>query len=175
MHSAGKVKLATLGENGKEHIVKLVQEGDITGENAIFSNTKHHHSAIAIEDTLACFIPKEAFILSLQNSQMMTMDVLQSLALKLENSQEKQVDLAQKTVKERLANTLLSFRDAYGESKEGFLNIKFSREEIADFIGTSTETVIRLLSEWNNNNIINISKKNIHLNEIHALNALAGN
>lgn len=172
--SSGKIKLSTIGENGREHILKIVGEGDITGENAIFSKHPHHHSAIALEDTMTCFIPKEAFMHLLRNSPTIAMDVLETLAQNIETSQQKQQDLAQKTVKERLANTLISFRNTYGETAEHFLNIKFSREEIADFIGTSTETVIRLLSEWNNNNIITLNKKQIKINALNELNSLAG-
>ncbi|PZP45848.1 MAG: Crp/Fnr family transcriptional regulator [Pseudopedobacter saltans] len=167
--SSGKVKLSTLGENGREHILKIVGEGDITGENAIFSKHPHHHSAIAIEDTMTCFVPKEAFMKSLRNSPAMTMDVLEALSKNIETAERKQQDFAQKNVKERLADTLLSFKNSYGENDEHFLNIKFSREEIADFIGTSTETVIRLLSEWNSASIITLNKKQIRINSVDKL------
>lgn len=172
--SSGKVKLSTIGENGREHIIKIVGAGDITGENAIFANHPHHHSAIAIEDTTTCFIPKEVFINSMRNNPSMTMDVLAFLANDIENSQQKQQELAQKTVKARLAQMLLSFHKNYGEDKEHYINIKFSREEIADFIGTSTETVIRLLSDWKNNDIIKLNKKQIRINAIQQLVALSG-
>ncbi len=172
--SSGRVKLVNSGENGREHILKIIQAGDVTGENAIFSNNPYHNSAVAIEDTYVCFIPKDSFMHMLKKSPMLTLDVLQSMAQTVENSQEKQKDLAQRTVKERLANALLYFKNTYGENMEQYLNIKLSREEIADFIGTSTETVIRLLSDWSGENIISLNKKQIRINSVKDLNVLAG-
>ncbi|MFT4203406.1 MAG: Crp/Fnr family transcriptional regulator [Chitinophagaceae bacterium] len=172
--SSGKIKLVNTGENGREHILEILQAGDVAGEFAIFSNSVHRSSAIALESTQVCFIPKQIFIELLHNNRMMTMDVLQTLAQNVESSQDKQKDLAQKTVKERLASTLIHFKETYGETPEHYINIKFSREEIAGFIGTSTETVIRLLSEWNNSHIITLKKKMIRINRLEELNALAG-
>ena len=71
------------------------------------------------------------------------------------------VSLAQKNVKERLAETLLYLEDTFGKNKDGSVYIQLSREELAGIIGTATESCIRLLSEFNKLGLISLESKKI--------------
>jgi CRP-like cAMP-binding protein len=72
-------------------------------------------------------------------------------------------DIAQKTVRERLAEALLMLENTFGTNPEGFLNIILTREELANIVGTATESVIRLLSEFKSENTIVMEGKKIKL------------
>ena len=72
-------------------------------------------------------------------------------------------DIAQKTVRERLAEVLLLLMDSFDLDKDNYLNISLTREELANMVGTATESVIRLLSEFKADNLIELQGRRIKL------------
>jgi CRP-like cAMP-binding protein len=161
--NAGKVKLTTSGINGKEQILRLLKDGDVIGYRTLLSNERYHCSAVAIEDTKICFIPKQTFFETLKNNSEVNFSLLELLSNNLKKAEDQIISLAQKNVRERVAEALLFFKATYGVDAQNNLNLNFSREEIADFVGTSTESVIRLLSEFNNDKIIKLNGKKIEI------------
>lgn len=162
--NAGKIKIARSGNDGKEQIVRLIKNGDIFGYRALFSNTTYNASAIALEDTNVCFIPKDTFFNVLRTNSKLSIALIKMLSLELGKAEQNITDLAQKTVKERLAETLLSLKDTYGVEKDGAtINICLSREDIANLVGTATETVIRLLSIFRQEKTLDLIGKKIKI------------
>ena len=92
-----------------------------------------------------------------------SMSVLKEMAISLKNADNVIVDMAQKTVKQRLAEMLLNLNEKFGHDRDDVLNIHLSREDIANIIGTATESAIRLLSEFKREEIIFLKGKNISL------------
>jgi len=82
-------------------------------------------------------------------------------------------DLAQKPVKERLAETLLILKDTFDMDEEKNIQVKLSREELANIVGTATESVIRLLSEFKKDKLIAVEGRNIKLLNIPGLTRVA--
>ena len=113
-----------------------------------------------------CFIPKEEIIRDLKSDTSFTMSVLKDMADSLKEADNIIVDMAQKTVKQRLAETLLFLNKSFGsDNKEEPLNIELSREDIANIVGTATESAIRLLSSFKKEKLIHLKgKKNYILN-----------
>lgn len=158
----GKVKLSVQGLTGKEQILRLLKDGNVAGYRSLLSNEKYHCSAIALEDSSICFIPKEKFYEMLKENSKLSFEVMKLLATNLRQAEYQITSLAQKNVRERMAEALLFFKATYGlNEKDNSINYNFSREEIADFIGTSTETAIRLLSEFNKDKLIELYGKKI--------------
>lgn len=158
----GKVKLSTTGENGKEQILRLLKEGDVIGYRTLLSADRYNCSAIALEDCAICFIPKNHFFNILKQNGTISFELLKLLSDNLKAAEQHIVSLAQKNVRERMAEALLFLKASYGINEaDNSLNVALSREEIADFVGTSTETAIRLLSEFNADNIIQLQGKKI--------------
>jgi CRP/FNR family transcriptional regulator len=158
----GKVKLANAGLNGKEHILRLLKNGDVIGYRSLISSDRYHCSAIALEDCSVCFIPKEKFFELVKENPKVNLELLKLLSNNLKQAEAQVVSMAQKNVRERMAEALLFFKATYGTNEGDLsLNINFTREEISSFVGTSTETVIRLLSEFNNDHIVSIYGKKI--------------
>ncbi len=158
----GKVKLTTQGNTGKEQILRLLKDGDVVGYRSLLSNEKYHCSAIALEDCSICFVPKDILFSMLKENSKISFEMLKLLSNNLRQAEEQIISMAQKNVRERMAEALLFFKATYGINEATkVLNISFSREEIADFVGTSTESAIRLLSEFSSDGIIELQGKKI--------------
>lgn len=162
--SSGKVKLSHLGDDGKEQIIRLLKLGDITGYRALLSGDRYGASAIVLEDAHVCFIPKEIFIDILKNDAGLAFEMMKLLSNELHRAELQLTHLAQKPVRERLAETLLFIKDTYGFEEDGItLNVRFSREEIANLVGTATESTIRLLSEFKKDGMVELDGKKIKI------------
>lgn len=158
----GKIKLTKQGSDGKEQIIRLVKAGDPLGYRSLLSGDKYSASAIALEDSGLCFIPKSLFLGILQKDSSLTMEMLKLLSDDLRKAEVQITHLAQKPVRERVAESLLFIKETYGFEEDGkTINATFSREDIANMVGTATETTIRLLSEFNKDGIIQLNGKKI--------------
>lgn len=158
----GKVKLTTQGNSGKEQILRLLKDGDVVGYRSLLSNEKYHCSAVALEDCSICFVPKDILFSMLKDNSKISFELLKLLSNNLRQAEDQITSLAQKNVRERMAEALLFFKATYGlNDNDNAINYNFSREEIADFVGTSTESAIRLLSEFNKDQLIELDGKKI--------------
>lgn len=162
--NVGKIKLTTTGPDGKEQILRLVKGGDIMGYRSLLAGDRYHCNAVAIEDCSICIVDKAYFLnLALNNEKLITA-IFKKISDDLKQAEDHIVSLSQKNVRERMAEALLFFKATYGfESDHQTLAVQFSREEIADFVGTSTESAIRLLSEFNGDKIIELVGKKIKI------------
>lgn len=166
----GKIKLSKFGDDGKEQILRLVKAGDLLGYRSLLSQDKYSASAVALEDSGVCFIPKELFMGILQKDGILSMEIMKLLSDDLRKAELSITHLAQKPVRERLAEALLFIKETYGFEEDGkTLNLKLSREELANLVGTATETVIRLLSEFKADHLISLEGKKISIESLNRL------
>lgn len=165
----GVGKLSKLSANGKDQIVKLVQSGELLGQRSMISNEPANLSAKAVADMEVCFIPKTEILHFFNNNNQFSMKLMQSVCEDLKESENHKIALVQKTVKQRLAETLLQLHDAFGENEDKTLKVQLTREELAGIIGTATESCIRLLSDFNKLDLIELVGKKIMLKNIKAL------
>jgi CRP-like cAMP-binding protein len=157
----GICKLSKLSANGKDQIIKLVKPGELLGQRSMISEEPANLSAVALEDMEVCFIPKNEIMGFFNENNQFSMNVMKTICGDLKEADDHMVSLAQKNVKERLAETLLYLEDNFGKSEDGTLHIQLSREELAGMIGTATESCIRLLSEFNKSGLIELVGKKI--------------
>ena len=157
----GVCKLSKLSDNGKDQIVKLVKKGELLGQRSLISEESTNLSAIAIEDMQVCFIPKQEILQFFNENNQFSLNMMKSVCGDLKDADDNMVNLAQKTVKQRLAEILLKLETDFGINDDGSLKIQLSREEIAGMIGTATESCIRLLSEFNKEGWITLQGKKI--------------
>ncbi|MBN3583662.1 Crp/Fnr family transcriptional regulator [Algoriphagus aestuarii] len=165
--NSGVVKVYKTASNGKEQILHLSKKGDFLGYSALLGEENYSNSAMIVEDAKICFIPKEAFLNTLFQNTPFFKRVTKALSHELGVMEEKLTDATQKSIRERLAFVLLQLGNTYGV--EGGENQKIdlilSREEIAGLVGTATESVIRLLSEFKKDNLIALEGKRIILKD----------
>ncbi len=101
------------------------------------------------------------------------MSVMKSICGDLRLADDHMVNMAQKSVKERLAETLIYLHETFGENTDKTLKVQLSRDELASMIGTATESCIRLLSDFNKLGMIELVGKKIVLKDISKLKKLA--
>ncbi|MEN9876213.1 MAG: hypothetical protein RLZZ529_1210 [Bacteroidota bacterium] len=169
----GVCKMSKLSANGKDHIVKLISKGELLGQRSIISDEPVNLSAIALEDMEVCFIPKTEIMGFFDKNNQFSMNVMKTICGDLKEADLHSVNMAQKTVKERLAETLLYLADTFGKNEDNSLKVQLSREELASMIGTATESCIRLLSDFNKLGLIELAGKKIILKEIGKLKKMA--
>lgn len=159
----GKCKLTKLAPNGKEQIVRFISKGELVGHRSVISNTVAHLTVTALEDMDVCFIPKHEIIELFKKNSDFSMEITKSLADDLDEANSSIANMAQKNVRERLAESLLFFEKIFGVDNDGYISVTLTREEIANAIGTATESTIRLLSEFKKEGYITLSGKKIKL------------
>lgn len=169
----GVCKLSKLSANGKDQIVKLVKPGELLGQRSMISDEPTNLSAIALEDMEVCFIPKSEILGFFNNNNQFSMNVMKTICGDLKESDDHMVSMAQKTVKQRLAESLLYLEETFGKNEDGSLHIQLSREELAGMIGTATESCIRLLSEFAKNGLVNLNGKRISILDKNKLKRMA--
>ena len=153
IHS-GKAKLFRLGTEGKEQIIRFGKEGDLIGYRALLSNEQLSASIQVLEDTHACFIPRSEMFKMIENNSKFSLEVMKMACHELGEAGRLITNLAQKNVRERLAEVLLLLVSTFGEDEDGNIDVSLTREEIANMVGTATESVIRLLSEFKDDEYI---------------------
>lgn len=161
----GKVKLYRTGKDGKEQITGFGIPGDFLGYRAIIAEEGYANSATALEDTVVCLIRKEDFLTMLQKNSYISKQMMVSLCKELGIAMEKIQSLSQKSVRERLAETLFYLKDTFKGKAENDneIEIILPREDIANIVGTTTETVIRTLSDFKNEKLIELDGKKIRI------------
>ena len=165
----GIVKLFKTGIDGKEQIVRFAQKGDLIGYRSILSEEMACSTAQAVSDVEASMIPESLLKDLIHQNSKFSMALMRTACHELGAANQYILDIAQKTVRERLAEVLLLLKEEFGCDDSGNLNIVLTREELANLIGTATESVIRLLSEFKNESIIALNGKNIKILESSAL------
>ncbi len=158
--AAGKVKVLKYSSSGREFIIAFFGPGEMFGEIAVFENKPYPASAQAVAETKVVGIKRDHFLSFLANRPQVALRIINVLGGRLRDAQSRLRDLAGERVEQRLASVLLML-----SAKRG-LTLPFTRQEIADMVGTTTETAIRVISHLKDREIIrSVRGKVIILNE----------
>ncbi len=144
----GKVKILKHSSLGKEFIIAFFGPGEMFGEVAVFENKPYPASAQAVAETKVVGIKREDFLSFLANRPQVALRIINVLGGRLRDAQNRLRDLAGERVEQRLASVLLMLSSKLG------LTLPFTRQEIADMVGTTTETAIRVMSHLKDRGII---------------------
>lgn len=161
--NSGIIKVFKTGFDGKEQIIRFAKKGDIIAYRSVLSNEPACTSAKVIEDCQVCFIPSEILILFIKCNPSYALELLKLACHELGEANSFITDIAQKTVRERLAEILLLLVNDFGVDDQQFLNISLTREELANIVGTATESVIRLLSEFKSDKMVELNGRKIKI------------
>jgi CRP-like cAMP-binding protein len=166
----GKVKKYKTGVDGKEQIFYICKEDEVMGYHALLSEEPYSDSAAAMEDCIVSFIPKEDFIKVLQSSSVLSNHLLKNLSHEFGVLINTITVLAQKSVRERLALSLLILKDKFmGNIVGEEVHIVLSRDDLANLVGTAKETLVRLLHDFKDDKLIRTEGKAIILLDVKAL------
>jgi len=166
---SGILKIFKTGMDGKEQIIRFAKPFDIIGFRSVLSGELACTTAKTLEDCTLCYIPQESIFYLVKNNGNFSLELLQLSCRELGEANEYITDIAQKTVRERLAEILIHLKDNFGLDKDNILQISLTREELANIVGTATESVIRLLSEFKSDNVLEINGRKIKILNFKAL------
>lgn len=161
----GKIKVYKIGFDGKEQIINIVGEGTLLGYKAMLAEESYTVSAETLEDCTICFLSRPNFMQALSESSDLNHQIMKQVCHELGVMTESLTNQAQRTVRERLAITLLKLKDTYGMDyvENGPVEINLTREDLANIVGTATETLIRLLQEFKQDQLISTKGRKIKI------------
>lgn len=157
----GIIKILKTGIDGKEQIIRFAKKGEIIAYRSLLSQELACTTAKVIEEAVLCHIPYQTLLFLIKSNWQFSHHMLQIVCRELREANDYITDIAQKTVRERLAEVLLLLKENFELDNENTLQISLTREELANMVGTATESVIRLLSEFKQDNLIEIHGRKI--------------
>ncbi len=157
---AGRVKVFKMTARGTDIILEIFGPGDPVGALAAYEGRAYPASAVALEPTTCVIVPRQAFFSLLETYPTMVRGLLIGLTHRLVELTNRLTELSGGRVEARLARFLLKLADDMGQRRpEGtFIPLALSRQEIADMIGTTIETSIRIMSRWGKENVVRTEK-----------------
>jgi CRP-like cAMP-binding protein len=170
----GIIKIYKTGFDGKEQIIRFAKAGDLIGYRSAMSNEPACTTAQVLEDCVVCHIPTELLISLVKTNGNFALALMRLTCKELGEANSYLTDIAQKTVKERLAEILVHLEKEFGASPDGVMGICLSREELSNIVGTATESIIRLLSEFKNGGYIELKGRKLKILDRPGLMHIAG-
>lgn len=165
----GKIKMHKLGLDGKEQIIRFATDGNVIGYRAMLSGEPYSLSASVLEDTSVCYLPKETLLNLILEDPKFALKLMEMTCKEMGKSSKAITNLAQKPVRERLAEVILILKETFGQREDGSIDVILTREEIASLVGTATESCIRLLSEFKKDELIGLEGKKIFIKDVNGL------
>jgi len=155
--NSGKIKLFKTNEDGKEYIITILTAGDFLGYIDLIKDSNYSESAAALEESEVSMIPRKDFMALLNANRDVSSKLIQMLADNISEKEEQLLQLAYNSVRKRVADALLLLYDRYKEEgKETTISIL--RDDLAHIVGTAKESVIRMLSDFKDEDLISIEK-----------------
>ena len=157
------------GPNKKEQIVRLANDGHVVGHCA-FGGETYPVSAIALEDTRACFLVNDVLVKAYLENPSFTLAFMTYYSTELRKLEMRLKHIAQMNIHEKVAESILYLYDIFGADPETqLLNVHLSRQELADLVGTNAEQVTRQLTLFNEEKLIEKEGKDLKITDPVAL------
>lgn len=145
----GKVKIYKEGITGREQIIRLAKPVGFIGYRAFFADENYKASAMALEDSVVCLFTREEVLNTVKNRPELTLRILKTLANELGVSHSRTVNLTQKHIRGRLAESLLFLLNTYGCDEDGkTLRAYLSRDDLASLSNMTASNAIRTLTQF---------------------------
>jgi CRP-like cAMP-binding protein len=149
----GKVKVLSTGHTGRLQIVRFAVEGHVLGHRG-FGNDVYPISAVAMEDSLICFVENELLYKMFMAIPKFTHGLMMFYSRELRKVENRMKNIAQMNTREKIAEALLLVQENFGLNSQNELNVSLTREDIANTAGTTSEQVVRQLTDFENEGII---------------------
>ncbi len=168
----GEVKTYKLNPEGKELITGIYRDGDFVGYAPLLEDISYNENASVLEDTQVAVIPREDFISLIYSSKDIARKFIKLLSNNLIETENRLLNLAYQSVRQRVAGTLLSIMDQYSLPARKAL-ISVSRKDISSIIGTATESLNRTLADFRDEGLVEIGPDGIRIIDRQKLERLA--
>lgn len=154
----GSVKTFKTNDSGKELVIGLHNKNDFLGHVALLEQTNYQETAIAMEDTQLAVIPKEDFELLINNNMEVSHKFIRLMAKNISEKEEQLVGMAYNSLRKKVAEALVTLNKKYNPANNESFQIDITRESLASIAGTATESLIRTLGDFKNENLISIKE-----------------
>ena len=152
----GKIKTFRSNADGKEFITGLYKEGDFFGYLALLEEGQYSDSAMTLEDSEICVIPKEDFYSLIYKNSEVSRKFIKMLSDNLQEKEQQLIKLAYNSVRKRVAEALTTLCNRYKKDGETQFSMQISREDLANLAGTAQETAIRTLSDFKDEGLVDM-------------------
>lgn len=152
--NSGKIRTYKINENGKELTIGLFNTGDFFGYNALLENGTYKETAETMEECEISTIGREDFEILINNNKEVAHKFIKLLAQNVTEKEEQLINLAYNSLRKRVADALISLLRKYKAEDDPEFIIHISREDLAHIAGTTTESLIRTLSDFKNEKLI---------------------
>jgi CRP-like cAMP-binding protein len=163
--SKGKVKAFKTHPDGKEYITDLFSAGDFIGYSALIEDKNYYDSAVILEESDILQIPKEDFLQMIYSDITIAAKFIRIITQNVKDKEERLLNLAYSSLRKRVAKALVDIHEKFGKNKP----IEISRDDIAQYVGTATESLIRTLSDFKAEKLIEIKEGKISIANIDKL------
>jgi CRP-like cAMP-binding protein len=167
----GRLKLSKLHEEGKEAIIRYINPGDITAATAVFRGKNYPVTAVAVGPAEVIGWDQETMLKLMAAHPPLAINMLRVVVERLHDIQSRYLELRAERVEQRIARTILRIMKESGrKTNEGILiDFRISRQDLADYTGTTLYTVSRIISNWGKKGWISSSRERIVVTDAHAL------
>jgi len=170
----GQVKVYQVNEYGKELITQIHNPGEFFGYYPLLNESSYSNQAACITDTTLRLIPKQDFSILLFNNRDFAAQFIKMLANRAKDTEKQLIDLAYSSVRKKVANALVTFASEKEGASNKSVSLAISREDLASKAGTAKETLIRTLSDFKQEGLIDIESKIIIIHDVEELSTLIG-
>ncbi len=167
----GKVKGYQNHEYGKEYITDIYTEGDFIGYTSLIDNTNYAENTIVLEDAEILLIPREDFLEMIYGDINVANRFISIITQNVKEKEERLLNLAYSSLRKRVGKALCDIYSKFNK-EQGNLPLEISRDDIAHYVGTATESLIRTLSDFKADKLIEIKDGKIIIANIEKLKAL---
>jgi CheY-like chemotaxis protein len=164
----GKVKGFRVNEDGKEYITNLYSDGDFIGYTALLEDSNYEDSASILESAEVMQVPKEDFLQMVFSDISIASKFIHIIAQNVKEKEERLLNLAYSSLRKRVAKALTDIVTKF-QLKDNTNPIEVSREDIAQYVGTATESLIRTLSDFKSEKLIEIKSGKIIVSDVEKL------
>jgi len=160
----GKVKAFRTHEDGKEYITDMFSEGDFMGYSSLLADKNYDHSAVVLEDAEVMQVPREDFLQMVYGDINVATKFIRIITQNVKEKEARLLNLAYSSLRKRVANALADLHDKYASGHKDTI-IDISREDIAHYVGTATESLIRTLSDFKAEKLVEIREGKIRVTD----------
>ena len=164
----GKVKGYRVHEDGKEYITNLYSDGDFIGYTSLIEDENYAESATVLEEADIMQIPREDFLQMVYNDISIAAKFIHIITQNVKEKEDRLLNLAYSSLRKRVAKALVDIVAKFNIAETG-KPIEVSREDIAQYVGTATESLIRTLSDFKAEKLVDIKSGKIVVNDVNKL------
>ena len=169
----GLIRIVKHGPGGRQIVLEVIPPGELFGAIAALDNRPYPASAIAAEPSVVWRMPAALACDLCAKHPTLRVAILDQVTSRLRSAHDRLRSVALERIEQRLARMLLALQNRIGKHKDGVTVLSVTRQELADMVGTTVETTIRVTSKWQQAGVVRSARHRIELVDLHAIEEIA--